>query len=65
MSWMVRRSCKPLPLLLSVAMLAQLFLGALVAGLDAGLAFNDWPYMDGAVIPQGFGYVGADGDQPV
>lgn len=29
----------------------QIFLGALVAGLDAGLAFNDWPTMDGAVIP--------------
>ncbi len=30
----------------------QIFLGALVAGLDAGLAFNDWPLMDGAIIPQ-------------
>lgn len=30
----------------------QIFLGALVAGLDAGLAFNDWPTMDGAVVPQ-------------
>ncbi|MCF6322508.1 MAG: COX15/CtaA family protein [Rhizobiaceae bacterium] len=29
----------------------QIFLGALVAGLDAGLAFNDWPLMDGAIIP--------------
>ena len=32
--------------------LLQIFLGALVAGLDAGLAFNDWPLMDGAIIPQ-------------
>ncbi len=32
--------------------LFQIFLGALVAGLDAGLAFNDWPLMDGAIIPQ-------------
>ena len=31
----------------------QIFLGGLVAGLDAGLAFNDWPLMDGAVIPSG------------
>ena len=31
----------------------QIFLGALVAGLDAGLAFNDWPLMDGAIIPSG------------
>ena len=30
----------------------QIFLGALVAGLDAGLAFNDWPLMDGAIIPE-------------
>jgi len=33
------------------AIVVQIFLGALVAGLDAGLAFNDWPTMDGAVIP--------------
>ena len=30
----------------------QILLGALVAGLDAGLAFNDWPLMDGAVLPE-------------
>lgn len=29
----------------------QIFLGALVAGLDAGFAFNDWPTMDGAFVP--------------
>ncbi|MDJ0614627.1 MAG: COX15/CtaA family protein [Rhizobiaceae bacterium] len=34
-----------------LAIVIQIFLGALVAGLDAGLAFNDWPTMDGAVIP--------------
>ncbi|MEO0329053.1 MAG: COX15/CtaA family protein [Pseudomonadota bacterium] len=34
-----------------IAILLQVFLGALVAGLDAGLAFNDWPMMDGAVYP--------------
>lgn len=33
--------------------LLQIFLGGLVAGLDAGLAFNDWPTMDGAIIPGG------------
>ena len=33
------------------AVLLQIFLGALVAGLDAGLAFNEWPTMDGAFIP--------------
>ena len=34
-----------------LAVLLQIFLGALVAGLDAGLAFNDWPTMDGVIIP--------------
>ena len=33
------------------AILVQIFLGALVAGLDAGLSFNDWPTMDGMIIP--------------
>ncbi len=31
--------------------LLQIFLGALVAGLDAGLSYNTWPLMDGALIP--------------
>jgi heme a synthase len=34
-----------------LAVLVQIYLGALVAGLDAGLAFNTWPLMDGAIIP--------------
>jgi cytochrome c oxidase assembly protein subunit 15 len=42
------RILSPLLLLL---VLAQIMLGALVAGLDAGLAFNDWPLMDGAIVP--------------
>lgn len=33
------------------AIILQIFLGALVAGLDAGLSFNDWPTMDGAFVP--------------
>ena len=32
---------------------AQIFLGGLVAGLDAGMAYNTWPKMDGAWLPQG------------
>lgn len=36
-----------------LAILLQVFAGALVAGLDAGLAFNDWPQMDGAFVPSG------------
>ena len=31
----------------------QIILGALVAGLDAGLAYNTYPLMDGAFIPDG------------
>ncbi|MFS8112904.1 COX15/CtaA family protein [Rhizobium jaguaris] len=33
--------------------LFQIYLGALVAGLDAGLSYNTWPLMDGAVVPGG------------
>ncbi len=39
--------------LVVLLVLIQIFLGGLVAGLDAGLAFNDWPTMDGAVVPDG------------
>ncbi|MCC6920388.1 MAG: COX15/CtaA family protein [Alphaproteobacteria bacterium] len=31
----------------------QVLLGALVAGLDAGLTYNTWPLMDGALVPSG------------
>jgi len=37
--------------LLVLAVLFQVFLGGLVAGTDAGLSYNTWPLMDGAVIP--------------
>ena len=33
--------------------LLQIFLGGLVAGLDAGMAFNTWPSMNGEMIPTG------------
>ena len=36
---------------LLLAVIAQIYLGALVAGLDAGLSFNTWPSIDGAFIP--------------
>jgi cytochrome c oxidase assembly protein subunit 15 len=29
----------------------QIYLGALVAGLDAGLIFNTWPLIEGALVP--------------
>jgi cytochrome c oxidase assembly protein subunit 15 len=31
----------------------QIFLGGLVAGTNAGLAFNTWPLMDGTLVPSG------------
>jgi cytochrome c oxidase assembly protein subunit 15 len=31
--------------------LLQIYLGALVAGLDAGLIYNTWPLIDGSFIP--------------
>lgn len=31
--------------------LFQIYLGALVAGLDAGLSYTTWPLMDGALVP--------------
>lgn len=36
----------------------QVLLGALVAGNDAGLVFNDWPLMNGRLFPEG--YAGSD-----
>nr|WP_235916496.1 COX15/CtaA family protein [Ciceribacter naphthalenivorans] len=36
---------------LAFLVLFQIYLGALVAGLDAGLSYNTWPLMDGALVP--------------
>ena len=38
-------------LVLAFAVIVQIYLGALVAGLDAGLSFNTWPLIDGGLIP--------------
>ncbi len=38
-------------LVLAIVVLVQIYLGALVAGLDAGLVFNTWPLIDGSFIP--------------
>jgi cytochrome c oxidase assembly protein subunit 15 len=40
-----------LSLVLVPLILLQIFLGGLVAGLDAGLSHNTWPLMDGSFIP--------------
>ena len=39
--------------LLLALVAVQVFLGALVAGLRAGLTYNTWPLMDGQFIPDG------------
>jgi cytochrome c oxidase assembly protein subunit 15 len=36
---------------LVVLVLAQIYLGALTAGLRAGLTYNTWPLIDGAFVP--------------
>ncbi len=38
-------------LVLAALLLAQIYLGALVAGLDAGLKYNTWPLIDGGLMP--------------
>ena len=37
--------------LIAILVLVQIYLGGLVAGLDAGLAYNTWPMMDGSLVP--------------
>jgi cytochrome c oxidase assembly protein subunit 15 len=36
---------------LVILVLAQIYLGALTAGLRAGLTYNTWPLIDGALVP--------------
>ena len=38
-------------LAIAALLLLQIYLGALVAGLDAGLKYNTWPLIDGDVVP--------------
>lgn len=40
--------------------LAQIYLGGLVAGLDAGLVYNTWPLLDGRIIPDSTQLFAAD-----
>ncbi|MEZ5776534.1 MAG: COX15/CtaA family protein [Hyphomicrobiaceae bacterium] len=40
-------------LAIAALVLCQIALGAFVAGLDAGMAYNTWPLMDGALVPDG------------
>jgi heme a synthase len=38
-------------LTIAILVLLQIYLGALVAGLNAGLVFNTWPLIDGSYVP--------------
>jgi heme a synthase len=38
---------------IALIVLAQIYLGGLVAGLDAGLTYATWPLMDDSIIPSG------------
>jgi len=56
--WRVPRSGTPTPArlrssakFLLALVLAQIYLGALVAGLRAGLIYNTWPLIDGQLVP--------------
>nr|AAW62386.1 cytochrome oxidase assembly protein [Agrobacterium vitis] len=60
MRGLARHSADPAPtahskhwaIALLCLVLFQIYLGALVAGLDAGMSYNTWPLMDGALIPR-------------
>ena len=39
-------------LAVAALVLCQIYLGALVAGLDAGLIYNTWPQIDGVLVPE-------------
>jgi heme a synthase len=39
--------------LIVVLVFLQIFLGGLVAGLNAGMSFNTWPLFDGVFVPSG------------
>lgn len=38
---------------LAALIFLQIGLGAFVAGLDAGMGYNSWPLIDGAIVPDG------------
>jgi cytochrome c oxidase assembly protein subunit 15 len=55
---------RALALALAAAVFVQVLLGALVAGLDAGLAYNTFPTMNGAWIPDDLARPGSWWDNP-
>ncbi|MEO6013355.1 MAG: COX15/CtaA family protein [Devosia sp.] len=63
--WVARRlaPARPVPadadrgaaIILLLLVFLQIVAGAFVAGLDAGMGYNTWPLMDGALVPNGLG----------
>jgi len=47
------RGTQRFALILMLLVLFQIYLGGLVAGLDAGLSYTTWPLMDGSLVPGG------------
>jgi cytochrome c oxidase assembly protein subunit 15 len=47
------RAMRRVASLIIALVLLQIFLGGLVAGLNAGMTFNTWPLMDGVLVPSG------------
>jgi len=41
--------------MLLALLILQIGVGGFVAGLDAGMGYNTWPLMDGALVPDGLG----------
>ena len=52
-SYVARDYASKLPLIILGVIFLQILLGALVAGLDAGLTYNTFPLMDGDIVPSG------------
>jgi cytochrome c oxidase assembly protein subunit 15 len=50
-----RAGDRPAALILLALVILQIGAGAFVAGLDAGMGYNTWPLMDGALVPNGLG----------
>jgi len=46
---------RPAAAILLLLVIVQIVAGAFVAGLDAGMGYNTWPLMDGALVPDGLG----------
>jgi cytochrome c oxidase assembly protein subunit 15 len=65
--WVARRlgPVRPVPIgvdrgaaiILLLLIFVQILAGAFVAGLDAGMGYNTWPLMDGALVPDGLGVI--------